>query len=68
MTIKQMTEPVSRTLGNTPAITRKSYIHPAVIDLCNQQPDDLSDQLTLPRKTKWLSGAERGLIGFLAQN
>jgi DNA topoisomerase-1 len=27
-----MLEPVAEALGNTPAISRKSYVHPALID------------------------------------
>jgi DNA topoisomerase-1 len=37
MTIKALAEEVSQRLGNTPAMARKSYIHPAVIDLIDSQ-------------------------------
>ena len=30
--LKAMLEPVAEALGNTPAISRKSYVHPALID------------------------------------
>jgi DNA topoisomerase-1 len=29
-----MLEPVTEALGNTPAISRKSYVHPALIERC----------------------------------
>jgi DNA topoisomerase-1 len=29
-----MCAPVAEALGNTPTISRKSYIHPSLIDLC----------------------------------
>jgi DNA topoisomerase-1 len=32
-TLKQLLEEVSQSLGNTPAVCRKAYIHPAVLDL-----------------------------------
>ena len=64
LTIKALTESVAERLGNTPAITRKSYIHPAVFDLMERQAEWRAG-LRLPRSTKWLSREERGLIAFL---
>ena len=66
ISLKTMLEPVTEALGNTPAIARKSYVHPALIALVKQ------DQLALrampmPRATRYLSRAERGLIAFLEQ-
>jgi DNA topoisomerase-1 len=57
---------VSTRLSNTPAIGRKSYIHPAVLDLVAVQ-EDWRGGLVLPRKARWLSRAERALIAFLAE-
>ena len=57
-------EEVSERLGNTPAIARKSYVHPAVVALVERQAK-WRRGLKLPRKTKWLSGAERGLLELL---
>ncbi|MGN6500150.1 MAG: DNA topoisomerase IB, partial [Tsuneonella sp.] len=51
-------------LGNTPAVTRRSYLHPAVIALVEQQ-EEWRDGLTLPRSTHWLTREERGLIELL---
>ena len=57
---------VAERLGNTPAITRKSYIHPAVFDLMDRQ-GEWREGLRLPRKTSWLSREERGLIAYLEE-
>jgi DNA topoisomerase-1 len=64
--LKAMLEPVAETLGNTPAISRKSYVHPAVIDAVQAAPRKRLS-LQCPRATKYLSSAERGLIAFLAK-
>ena len=61
--LKSLIEPVAEALGNTPAITRKSYVHPAVIEAVKDV--EAIARTRLPRKTKYLSGAERGLIDFL---
>jgi DNA topoisomerase-1 len=63
LTLKEMIAPVAEALGNTPAIARKSYIHPALIEIASsKQP---LGSVKLPRSTKYLTGAERGLIAFL---
>lgn len=67
ITLKQMVEPVAEALGNTPAISRKSYIHPALIEAVKENARNPLDGLQCPRKTKYLSSAERGLILFLEQ-
>lgn len=64
MTLKEMMEQVSQRLSNTPAIARKSYVHPEVIALVERQ-EEWRKGLTLPRRSRWLSRAERGLIAFL---
>jgi DNA topoisomerase-1 len=61
--LKSMIEPVAEALGNTAAISRKSYVHPALIEAAGDA--GALDTGPLPRRTKYLSGAERGLIGFL---
>lgn len=66
LTIKTVTETVAERLGNTPAITRKSYIHPAIFDLMDRQ-GEWREGLQLPRRTKWLAREERGLIAFLEE-
>jgi DNA topoisomerase-1 len=62
--LKSVIEPVAEALGNTPAISRKSYVHPALIEAA-KDAGALGEQ-RLPRSTKYLSSAERGLIAFLA--
>ncbi len=64
ISLKQMLEPVAEALGNTPAISRKSYVHPALIEAV-KNGDKRLEGLRLPRRTQYLSGAERGLIEFL---
>jgi DNA topoisomerase-1 len=61
-----MLEHVAEHLGNTPAIARKSYIHPAVIGRIEGQ-EEWRSGLKLPRSTRWLTRAERGLIAFLEE-
>ena len=35
-----MIEPVAEALGNTPAISRKSYVHPALLEAVKDDPRD----------------------------
>jgi DNA topoisomerase-1 len=65
LSLKTMLEPVAAALGNTPAISRKSYVHPALIELCRSGDGSGICGLRLPRATRYLSPYERGLIGFL---
>ncbi|MBO0750084.1 MAG: DNA topoisomerase IB [Porphyrobacter sp.] len=64
LTLKALMEEVSDKLGNTPAIARKSYVHPAVVALVDRQ-QKWRKGLKLPRRTKWLSREERGLLELL---
>ncbi|WP_375291238.1 DNA topoisomerase IB [Qipengyuania sp.] len=66
VTIKALTQEVAESLGNTSAVTRKSYIHPALFDLIDHQAD-WREGLKLPRSTQWLTREERGLIELLEQ-
>jgi DNA topoisomerase-1 len=63
--LKTALEPVAEALGNTPAISRKSYVHPALIEAVKDKPRDPLNGLACPRRGKFLSRAERGLIMFL---
>ena len=65
ISLKTMLLPVSEALGNTPAIARKSYVHPALLALVKDGQANFRAQLRLPRSTTHLSRAERGLIAFL---
>jgi DNA topoisomerase I len=61
--LKSVIEPVAEALGNTPAIARKSYVHPALIEALKDS--GAIGERSLPRPTKYLSAHERGLIEFL---
>jgi len=63
--LKEMLQPVAEALGNTPAISRKSYVHPALIEAVKENPRKPIGELRCPRATEYLSSAERGLILFL---
>ena len=65
--VSEMLDHVAAHLGNTPAVARSSYIHPAVIERIDGQ-EQWREGLVLPRETKWLSRAERGLIDLLEQS
>ena len=65
LTLKQLLEPVTAQLGNTPAIARKSYVHPDLIDLVKEDQAVFRKALRLPRATGELSREERALIAFL---
>ena len=61
--LKSVMEPVAEALGNTPAISRKSYVHPALIEAAKDS--GAIGNRELPRAAKYLSAHERGLIEFL---
>ncbi|MDZ7893570.1 MAG: DNA topoisomerase IB [Sphingobium sp.] len=63
--LKAMLEPVAAALGNTPAISRKSYVHPALITLASAKDGETSIARSLPRKTRYLSREERGFLALL---
>ena len=67
VSLKAMLEPVTEELGNTPAIARKSYVHPRLIELAKDKDAQTTFRATLqlPRATQWLNRWERGLIEFL---
>ncbi len=61
--LKSVIEPVAEALGNTVAISRKSYVHPAIIEAAKDA--GALGERKLPRAGKYLSTFERGLIEFL---
>ena len=65
LSLKALLAPVTARLGNTPAIARKSYVHPRLIGLVKKGQSAFRKALRLPRKSTHLSRAERGLIAFL---
>lgn len=62
--LKGMLEHVAEHLGNTPAIARKSYIHPALVELA-RTGKGRKLPARLPRATRWLTPGERGFLAFL---
>src|SRR3954464_10492282 len=67
ITVKTVVEPVAEALGNTPAISRKSYVHPALLDAVKRAPRDPLGEIERPKPRQRLSTAEAGLLEFLAK-
>jgi DNA topoisomerase I len=67
ITVKTVVEPVAEALGNTPAISRKSYVHPGLLDAVKESPRDPLNGMERPRGRKRLSTAEVALLEFLAR-
>jgi DNA topoisomerase-1 len=66
ITVKTVVEPVAEALGNTPAISRKSYVHPDLLEAVKEDSRDPLDGMERPPARKWLSSAEVALLEFLA--
>ena len=49
ISLKTVLEPVAEALGNTPAMSRKSYVHPALIDALQEDPRDPLRGMKRPR-------------------
>ena len=67
ISVATVVEPVAEALGNTPAMARKSYVHPSLIEAAKEQPRDPLNGMARPRARKWLSSAEVGFLKFLKQ-
>jgi DNA topoisomerase-1 len=65
ISVETMIEPVAEALGNTVAMSRKAYVHPALVDAVKQNPRDPLNGFERPRARKWLSDCEVGLLEFL---
>jgi len=65
LSIKTAIEPVAEALGNTPAISRKSYVHPALIQLLEKDPRDPLGGFVHPPARSRLSNAEAAFLAFL---
>jgi DNA topoisomerase-1 len=65
ITVKTVIEPVAEALGNTPAISRKSYVHPKLLEAVKEDSRDPLDGMERPPARKWLSSAEVALLQFL---
>jgi DNA topoisomerase-1 len=67
ITVKTVVEPVAEALGNTPAISRKSYVHPELLEAVKDDSRDPLNGMDRPRGRKWLSSTEVALLEFLAR-
>ena len=65
ISLETLLEPVAEALGNTPAISRKSYVHPKLIEAARDNPHEPLGPFQRPRGRKWLSSSEVGLLDFL---
>ena len=65
ISLKTMIEPVAEALGNTVTMSRKSYVHPCLIDAVKDRPEDPLKGLKRPRARRRLSSAETGFLAFL---
>ena len=65
ISLKTVLEPVAEALGNTPTMSRKSYVHPCLIDALQNDPRDPLHGMKRPRARRRLSSAETGFLKFL---
>ena len=65
ISVATVIEPVAKALGNTPAMARKAYVHPSLIEAARENPRDPLGGLERPRARKWLSSAEVAFLQFL---
>jgi DNA topoisomerase-1 len=65
ISVRTVVEPVAEALGNTPAISRKSYVHPQLLEAVKENPRDPLGGLERPPPGNRLSSAEVGLLQFL---
>lgn len=67
ISVATVVEPVAEALGNTAAMSRKSYVHPLLIEATKERPRDPLGGMEPPRARKWLSSAEVGFLQFLGK-
>ncbi len=67
ISIKTVVEPVAEALGNTIAMSRKSYVHPALLEAVKDDSRDPLNGMDRPRGRTRLASAEVALIDFLAR-
>src|SRR6476659_2474621 len=63
--VKTVVEPVAEALGNTPAISRKSYVHPKLLEAVKDDGRDPLNGMERPRGRKRMSSSEVALLHFL---
>lgn len=56
---------VASQLGNTPAVARKSYVHPTILDVLTGERDWKDSWAKLPRAAQGMEPVERGFLRFL---
>ena len=67
ISVKTVVEPVAEALGNTPAISRRSYVHPQLLEAVKEDARDPLNGMERPRGRKRLASAEVALLEFLAR-
>jgi DNA topoisomerase-1 len=67
ISVKTVIEPVAEALGNTPAMSKKAYVHPELLEALKEHPRDPLHGMARPAPRKRLSTAEAGLLEFLAR-
>ena len=65
LSLQTALEPVAEALGNTAAISRKSYVHPALISALQEDPRDPLNGFTSPAPRRRLSNTESAFLAFL---
>ena len=65
LSVKTMVEPVAEALGNTVAMSRKSYVHPRLIEAVRDSSRNALAGFETPRPRRWLSSAEVSMMAFL---
>jgi DNA topoisomerase-1 len=60
-------EPVAEALGNTPAISRNSYVHPRLIEALQDDPRNPLDGMKAAKRKRRLSASEAGFLSFLGR-
>ena len=65
ISVKTVIEPVAEALGNTVAMSRKSYVHPALLDAVKERPRDPLKGMKRPRARRRLSSTETAFLTFL---
>ena len=67
ISVKTVIEPVAEALGNTEAMSRKAYVHPALIEAVKSDARDPLRGMDRPRARVRLSSEEVALLQFLAK-
>ena len=65
ISLKTVIGPVAEALGNTPAISRKSYVHPKLLEAVKNDPRNPLKGMERPARKTRLSTAEVALLEFL---